>query len=89
MILIKKNFLTLKNACFFLPNVDGSDGVRPISVLENQDWDSLRHFGSLLSISPSFYEQLFCQFPFTKKIANPNCKRRKAAQNVFVRKSCS
>ena len=85
MILIKKNFLTLKNACFFVPNVDGSDGVRPISVLENQDWDSLRHFGSLLSISPSFYEQLFHQFPFAKKFQNQTVNAEKLRKTLLFK----
>ena len=42
----KVNIPTLKNACFFLPKVEGRDGVLPIRVFENQDPDSLMHFGS-------------------------------------------
>jgi hypothetical protein len=34
----------------------------------------------LLSISPTFYEQLLHQNPFAKKITNPNCKHIKGAQ---------
>jgi hypothetical protein len=33
----------------------------------------------LVSISPTFYEQLLRQNPFAKKIKNPNCKHIKAA----------
>jgi hypothetical protein len=45
-------------------------------------WDLL--FDKLVSISPTFYEQLLHQNPFAKKISNPNCKHIKAAQKNFV-----
>jgi len=36
------------------------------------------------SISPTFYEQLFWEFSFAKKITKPNCSTsRKATKNTF------
>jgi hypothetical protein len=38
----------------------------------------------LVSISPTFFEQLLRQNPFAKKITNPNFKHIKAAQRASV-----
>jgi hypothetical protein len=45
---------------------------------------SAARFNHHVSISPTFYEQLLRQNPFTKKIQNPNCKDLKAVQRTFV-----
>jgi hypothetical protein len=39
---------------------------------------------SLVSISPTFYEQLWRQNPFAKKITNSNFKHIKASQRAMV-----
>jgi hypothetical protein len=50
---------------------------------------NIKATGALVSISPTFNEQLLRQNPFARTITNPNCKHAKAAQKTFVRKSCS
>jgi hypothetical protein len=40
-----------------------------------------------VSISPTFFEQLLCQYSCAKKSTNLNCKYRKAARKTFVQRS--
>jgi hypothetical protein len=44
--------------------------------------------GYLVSISPTFYEQLLRQNPFAEKLQTQIVSTLKAAQKTFVRKCC-
>jgi hypothetical protein len=43
----------------------------------------------LVSISPTFYEEVLRHNAFAKKITSPNCKHIKAVQKTYILKSCS
>ncbi len=70
--------------------VDYYDGVR-VADRNGGEFDDLAVSEvDLVSISPTFYEQLLRQKSFRQKITSPNCKRIKAAQKkTFAREKAA